>query len=710
MPTNNYVEELEYSDAKGLDTASPINLLAAGFVREARNVNLGTTGGYIKRDGYVNQFTVGNAVLGFSIRQGVEYRTSIGTREILLQLTDTNSVARFGKVQAGTFLPLQNPSGVDLALDPIARPSFAQVGDALFYLDGSGDPETPFVYEANGVFTREMGIDPPAAAPTGVAAVGTDLNVGDYIYAYTYAFYRVTTQGDFTLIAESSPSELSATISTTAGNQNVTLTVAPYPLYANANLSHLTIRTRIWRTVVNGSVLFLEKEESGNIASYTSDKSDNELLSEQMPFDNTRLTEYLDYGKARFPIVARNRLLVFHPEQNRGRFSKIGVNGPLPESFPVQNEFSVEGKYGSADALIGAGQIKGVPIILKERSIGRLEEIGLPDLGNSDDNVVYVYREISEVTGAVSHHAQCQVYDELVFLGRDNVYATDGQNVRPIALQIQNLIKGADFSGNKAFRISAINDTKNRRVYIQIFKTTTSLHPDLTLVGDYQQYPTFRWTTYEAGQDPASAPGLKAGCFFQTEATATGGLDIYFGSSDLVGQYYKMNTGTSDFDAGVEKAIYMKLVSRPYMFGQPMVTKLYKRAKIYAEARDNTYQFEFGAKFDLDVVEADTTSYTVLGVGTVWAPAAPINYEWTWNASELAAYQALQVQYPLLPNAPAVDPGNPVLLWTGPSLQEFVFNVHRKAQMMQLVFTQDDEDAPLTLLGWGVSGSIFSGI
>jgi len=30
--------------------------------------------------------------------------------------------------------------------------------------------------------------------------------------------------------------------------------------------------------------------------------------------------------------------------------------------------------------------------------------------------------------------------------------------------------------------------------------------------------------------------------------------------------------------------------------------------------------------------------------------------------------------------------------------------------MMQLVFTQDDEDAPLTLLGWGVSGSIFSGV
>lgn len=682
MSTINYVEELEYSDAKGLDTASPINLLAAGFVREARNVNLGTTGGYVKRDGYLNQFTIANAETGFSVRQGIEYKTSTGTSEILLHMSDTASTAKFGKVQGGVFLPLQNPSSVDLALDPIVRPSFAQVGDSLFYLDGSGDVETPFVYEANGVATRPMGIIAPAAAPTGVLAAGTDLNVGDYLYAYTYAFYL-----NDQLIAESSPSELSATITTTSGNQNVTLTLAAYPLYANANLSHLTISTRIWRTVVNGSILFLEDTVAGNTTTYLSNVSDDALLSEQIPLDNTRLAQYTDYDKARFPIVARNRLLVFHPEQNRGRFSKIGVNGPLPESFPVQNEFSVEGKYGAADALVGAGQIKGVPIILKERSVGRLEEVGLPDLGNSEDNVAYIYREISEVTGAVSHHAQCQVYDELIFLGRDNVYATDGQNVRPIAIQIQNLIKGADFSGNRAFRISAINDTKNRRVYIQIFKATTSQHPDLTLVGDYQQYPQFRWTTYEAGQDPAAAPGLKVGCFFQTEATATGGLDIYFGSSDLVGQYYKMNTGTSDFDAGVEKAIYMRLISRPYMFAQPMITKLYKRAKIYAEARDNTYQFEFGAKFDLDATESDTTSYVVLGVGTVWAPAAPINYVWSSGSN-----------------------ASPNLLWTGPSLQEFIFNVHRKAQMMQLVFTQDDEDAPLTLLGWGVSGSIFSGI
>lgn len=683
MSTRNFVEELEHSDAKGLDTTSPINLMAQGFVREAKNVNLGSTGGYIKRSGYLQQLT--SAISGNSIRQGIEYRQSTGITQILLHHTDNSSVARLSKVQSGSVVNLLNPSGAALALDPFKRPSFAQVGDSLFYFDGSGDVETPLVYEGYNNYTRPLGIAAPSAKPTyTTVGSGGSLEEGQYIYAYTYAFYF-----NNQLIAESSPSELSDTI-TTVLNDSVALVLVPFPDlngFSNSNLAHLTVMTRIWRTFVNGSILFLEAEIAGTSASHTSTASDNSLLSEQMPLDNSQLAD--EYLRARFPIVSRNRLLVFHPEQNRGRFSKIGVNGPLPESFPVSNEFSVEGRFGAADGLIGAGQIKGVPIILKERSIGRLEEVGLPDLGNAADNVTYIYREISETIGAVSHFAQCQVFDELIFLSRDNIYGTDGLNVRPIATQIQSTIKACDFSGDKVYKLSAINDTKNRRIYIQVFESVTSAEPDLTLVGDYQQYPTFRWTTYNKGNNTTTHPGISAGCFFQTEATASGGLDIYFGSATNEGQYYKMNTGNSDYKAGVERSILMKLASRPYMFGQPQIPKLFKTARIWAEARDSSYQFEFGVKYDLDVVEEETQPFTILGTGTVWGPASPTNYEW----------------YDSVNNNLSV-----ALIWAGPALQEKVYSVHRKAKMMQLIFTQDDNNAPLTLLGWGVSGSIFSGI
>lgn len=695
MGTKSYVEELEYTDAKGLDTTSPINLLSSGFVRVANNVNLGYTGGYTKREGYLNQFTPANQLNGYRIEQGLEYRRRFQpniTPNIDLVLYATNgTTGKLGKLVVGSFVEFVDNTNTPIStavpiLSPTNRPSFAQVNNSLFVINGANEP---YVYEENGNYTRKMGISAPTTAPSAaVNAISGKLNIGQYLYAYNYAFYH-----DGQLIAESSPSEVSATVTTTAGNTQVTLTLTGYPQASDANLSHLDIYIRVFRTVVNGSILFLESEFIAGTGSITyvsgapvTGISDDGLQSEQLSFDNTKLIDYVDYTSARFPVVARNRIILFHNTANIGRFSKIGVNGPLPESFPVANEFSIEGKFGAADGLVGAGQIKGVPIILKERSIGRLEEVGLPDLGNSDDSVAMVYREISETVGAVSHFAQCQVFDELVFLGRDNVYATDGQNVRPIATQIQSLIKVSDFSGTKASKLSAINDTKNRRVYIQIFKDTNSVEPDVTLVGDYQQYPAFRWTTYEKGPE-ADMPGIKAGCFFQTEATVNGGLDVYFGSATDEGQYYKMNTGRSDYKSALNaisitpSKIYMKLISRPYMLAQPMVTKLYKSARIYAEGNAQSYTFDFGAIYDLGQNEVGTTEFLVPGTNTTWN-----NYNWS----------------------PPIDVNT--LFWSGQALNEFVFRMHRKAKMMQLAFTQNDLDAPVTLLGWGISGSVFSGI
>lgn len=693
MGTKNYIADLEYTESKGLDTTSPTTLMSPGYVREALNANLGSTGGYFKRNGFIPVLTtpvpatvvLSNSV-GFNIRQGIEFKISDGTKQTLLFATQNLSAqinAFLGKVVGGAVTSVISGFGDQ------GRPAFAQVLDSLFVFDSSFTL-APQVYEITpNNASRTLGIAFPTLAPTAVVSAGGDLNEGDYLYAYTYAYYL-----NNTLIAESSPSDISAIITTTAVNKTVTLTLAAFPGYANANLNHLVKKTRIWRTVVNGSILFALAEQLANLSSYVDVLSDDSLLSEQMPEDNSQLSEYSaeGYDQPRFPIVARNRLLVFHKTQNRGRFSKLGPNGPLPESFPVANEFSVEGQYGSADAVVGAGSIKGVPIILKERSIGKLEEIGLPDLGNNEDSVAFMYREIGENVGAVSHSAQTMVLDELVFLGRDNIYATNGEAFRPIATSIQATIKACDFNPAKTSKISCVNDSKNKRIYMQVFINTSDSEPSLTFVGDYQQYPNFRWTTYGSGPDSAIYPGLKAGCFFQSEATSDGGLDIYFGNTSKNGQYYKMNTGTSDaITTAVPKPIYFKVVSRPYMLSNPMVQKLYKNAKIFVEAVDDTYEFEFCAIFDLSIEEEICQNFMVLGIGTKWGPVIGIGlldgYEWSDG-----------------------NGATPDLIWSGPALSELSYDPHRKAKTMQLVFKQTTIDAPLTLLGWGVAGSIFSGL
>lgn len=713
MSRRNYVEELEYSDTKGVDSASPINLLSPGYVRVAKNVNLGSTGGYTKRQGYENQLGSSSPAAvymrGKSIRQGIDYKTSLGSVRRLLYITNNGTNAEFGRISTsltGTFEPLQDKNGVELKLNPFARPSLAQMLDSLYYFDGSGTATTPFVYENNGLYTRPLGTAAPGSHADQTEVTGEILSNGDliqgrYIFAVTYVFLL-----NNSIIVESSPSNfVELEITTPTGGIKLTIPTHPVVKDSLVSHSHLQIGVRLWRTVANGSILFLENPEFVPAGEFGSDTfnynfiaSDNALLSEQMPFDNTQLSEYVDYNKARFPMVARNRMLVFHPEQNKGRFSKIGVNGPLPESFPVQNEFSIEGKYGASDSLVGAGQIRGIPIILKERSIGKLEEVGLPDLGNSDDNITYIYREISEVTGAVSHFAQCQVFDELIFLGKDNVYATDGNTVRPIATQIQNLIKQTDITSTKTYKLSAINDTKNKRIYIQVFSNSKVAEPDLTLVGDYQQYPNFRWTTYEAGptDDDESAgfivyPGIKAGCFFQTEATISGGLDIYFGSASYEGMYYKMNTGDSDWFDGQPSYIWMEIITRPYMFSQPLITKLYKKAKVLVEARDNTYSLRIKSRFDLDADTSTEREFNILKSAGVWANTTPDTNDFLWAENN-------------------TDVTLKTLYWTGPQTEEFNYDLHKKAKMIQLTFIQSDRDAPITLLGWGVSGSIFTGI
>lgn len=688
MGTKNYIADLEYTESKGLDTTSPTTLMSPGYVREALNANLGSTGGYFKRDGFTPVLAtpvpatvvLGNSV-GFNIRQGIEFKNSLGDKQTLLFATQNLSAqtnAFLGKVVGGAV------TSVITGFGDQGRPAFAQVLDSLFVFDSSFYI-APQAYEIKLANTsRTLGIAFPTLAPTAVVSAGGDLNEGDYLYAYTYAYYL-----NNALIAESSPSDISATVSTTSVNKTVTLALVALPTYGAANKVHLVEKVRIWRTVVNGSILFLLAEQLANGIGYVDTSSDDSLLSEQMPEDNSQLSDYSaeGYDRPRFPIVSRNRLMIFHKTQNKGRFSKLGPNGPLPESFPVPNEFSVEGQYGSADALVGAGSIKGVPIILKERSIGRLEEIGLPDLGNNEDSVAYMYREIGENVGAVSHSAQTMVLDELVFLGRDNIYATNGEAFRPIATSIQATIKACDFNPAKTPKISCVNDSKNKRIYMQVFANTSDSEPSLTFVGDYQQYPNFRWTTYGPGPATGTHPGLKAGCFFQSEATLDGGLDIYFGNTGNNGQYYKMNQGTSDNSL----AIYFKVVSRPYMLSNPMVQKLYKNAKIFVQAVDDTYDFEFCAIFDLSVEEERCQDFKILGIGTKWGPVIGIGlldgYEWSDG-----------------------DGATPDLIWSGPSLSELTYDPHRKAKTMQLVFKQTTIDAPLTLLGWGVAGSIFSGI
>lgn len=664
MSKRRYSVEEEYGIALGVDTTSPLPLLSEGFVREARNADVGHTGGYSKRKGITAQLTTAWAG-DLSIRQGYEYRQQDpnAAEQLILFGTDDSATAKIGRENGA--------GGVDDLLTGLSadyRMSFVQMDNRLFLANGDST-NMPRVF--NGTSFRELGIAAPLAAPTtAVSASSGALTEGSYILAYTYVI-----EDGGQLLAESSAS-LVATQALASGDTAIDIDVI-------ASLDANVTSIRIYRTVVDGSILFLDQTVANSDQTVTLSGADAGLEAIQLPEDNSQLADFSGYSNPRFPIVARNRLFVVHNEKNEVRFSKIGQNGPEPESFPALSFSPVEGRYGASDRVVGQGELNGVPIILKERSIGRLDEVGLQDITQAEDSVAYIYRPISESIGAVDHHAQTQVRNELVFLGQDNVYATDGVSVRAVGDTIQETIRQLDFTSAKAQRLSMANDRVNQRVYIACYEQTTASEPNFVLVGDYNQGPSqqpiFRWTFYGEGSDSSTHPGIRAGSFFYRRNQTTGLDEVFMGNTDGNGQYYKMGDGDSDVDysTGSSLGIAFRLVSRPYAMKQPMITKLFKTVRIQAEASSSTATFEFCSQFDLRSSEEFCKEFIVIGSGTKWNQAQ-------WGPG-----------------------GSPQMIWGGGNQDELVYDPHRKAKFMQMIFKQEDADAPITLTGWTVSGTTF---
>lgn len=661
MSLRNFAQDLEYGNSLGMDTTSPLTALPEGFTRLARNANLPSFGpGFIKRDGYSNELTTTVWDTDRNVTFGIEFKTASGTAERVVfghNATD----GEVGKIVSGAITTIQ------AGLSKTDRPGMVQFNNLLFFYNGDTTGISPFIYDGTIAQNRQIGITAPSTAPTiGSSGSGGDMLAGPYVVAYT--FYNPDTG------AESSPSTFT-TVTISAGEQMDLSTI-------DAGDSTTASIVRFYRTVVNGNVLFFDSTVAIGSTTATIDSADSSLTFE-IELDNSRIEQFTT--KPKYPTVAQNRVFVTSDElvtnsdfekANAIRYSKIGQTGPMPESFEVKAFAEAIGKHGAQDFIVGLAQIKDIPIVLKKRSIGRLDPIGIAD-NTAVDNVVYTYKEISDAVGAVSHWTAIQVYDELVFLGRDNVYATNSQTLRPLANQMQATIRAAGFTSSQIEAMSAVNDTKNKRVYFSMFKSELSTEPDFVLVGDYQQYPEFRWTVYDEGTDASTHPGIKAGCFFQTEDTASGGQDVFFGNTLDNGKIYKMNDGTNDDTLGIS----FKVVSRPYSMEQPFLDKLYKDVQIFATGNDDSYNLTFCSIYDLSDSEEVCANFTLPSLGGDWD-----TNEWSDDDDVIEGIE---------------------LVWGGAPLGQLEYQPHRKAKFQQLVFLQEEAAAPVTLLGWISGASVF---
>lgn len=452
----------------------------------------------------------------YIIREGIEYVKSNGTRENIVYLestTITGNSGILGRIVGDTIVNITTglPDGI--------KPCMIQAGVLLFVFNGTSD----FIYD--GSTTRQIGIDYPTTPPSLIQLPSGNLNEGGF-YVYVYTYYNSITG------AESSPSLPSETFTTgtTANNQTgIQISVTP----GNSLLADTIV---VYRTVSGGTTFYYDGETYISATNYYSFVSDQGLGTE-LELDNSRLPE-----AAQFAVLVDNRLFVggFKSNPNRLQHSKIGINGTMYESFQIAD--IVDCNINDGDTIIGLGKMGTKVGVVKSRKAGKLIPLdsssGLLQTGGSQK---YIYKELPEDCTATNHHSIFNLGGNMGWLGTDNVYLSDGLEVRPVANRIRNTIRQLNF--NQSYKFSSYTIAYNHQQLFSVVRSGQT-EPDYQLVVHYKDFPTLGWTMWGPGSNPTTHPGIPLASIWS--ATLNNVEQPYFGSSNSNGKVYQLGLGTSD--------------------------------------------------------------------------------------------------------------------------------------------------------------------
>ena len=545
-----------------------------------------------KRAGYSLTTTWGN----YNIRGSLEYKGTDGTYKNLVYgelSTLTGSTGTLG-IFSGSTAPTTLQSGL---LDGI-KPSIVQYRNLAFIFTG----RESLVYTGSAI--RQNGIDAPPSAPTFVTNIaGNQVPSGGYIFAYSY--YSSATGG------ESNLSSVSASL--TAG---ATASLAGFRLNLVAGDPTLADKIRIYRSVSGGQVLFLEDEIPISSTSFDSTTLDSGLGVEA-ELDNSRLPE-----PPKFATVADNRVFAggFPSNLNRIQYSKVGISGPMPESFQALD--FVDCNINDGDKVVGLGKAGDNVIVIKERSVGRLIRVAADTGGlERQGSVKYLYEEISsEVTG-LSHHLILSLDNIVLWLGRDDLYGTDGSQIFRFGKRIRNTIKSLDFS--LAYKWSSIVKTNTQQIIFSVTRSGKS-ECDYQIVGHYRNFPKLAFTFYTSGINPVTHPGLVVGTLYR--ATINKEDKFFFGSAQGTGKIYQMDIGDNDDGYG----IYWKM-GLPWDGGaQTMAKKHFHSYYLFVAGSGVSPNNTITHNFEVDTYAQSVVSRinTIIGTNPAWHTVSWHTFRW----------------------------------------------------------------------------------
>lgn len=518
MPIRNETDVQYPSFVNGVDNTTAIGSKElAGTISVGDNTDLVEDDLAKKRAGYTPVTTWSNYIG----RGGLEYVGTSGVRRILVY--GEQSVLTGSTGILGYFTGSSAPTTLQTGLRDGIKPSFVQFKNLAFLFNGFDN----LLIEDTTV--RRIGIPAPASAPTLTTTISGDkVPSGGYFFAYSY--YNSRTGAESTLSPASSTFVAGATASS-----------AGFRLGIIAGDSSLADQIRIYSSYSGGSVLFLEDTIPVSSTSYDAIAADASLIREA-ELDNSLLPE-----PAKYAIIADNRIFVagFASNPNRVMYSKQGIDGPMPESYQAAD--FIDCNINDGDIIVGLSKAGDNVIVIKERSVGRLIRVQSETGGlERQGSIKYLYEEISsEVTG-VSHHLAFSLDNISIWLGRDDLYGTDGGQIFRFGKRILKTIRNLDFT--QTHKWSCTINTSTKQFLIAVTKPGAR-ECDYQIVGHYRNFPNLAFTFYTSGSDTSTHPGLIVGSFIPVTINRI--RKMYFITASGDGRIHQMNTGDSDNGFGI---------------------------------------------------------------------------------------------------------------------------------------------------------------
>jgi hypothetical protein len=414
----------------------------------------------------------------------------------LFLFSNRNVYYRTNAALGGPWQALAGPTG-NAALDAGDANSFlssAEWNRQVFVVSDAFASPVKFYADAQGTYQlRNVGLPALANAPT----VSTTATGGTHAYVYGFVQVYTYTVGPSTFEEVGPVTWVTITNSDAPSTTPNTITNIPV-LGSGENYDTANVRIQIYRTINNGTNLYLAGEVVNGTTQFIDSVDDTTLQSNPALYTNDGTQDYNPAPKSKFIHITGN----------------VGYYGYTSDEFgkhPYRVHQSVPGNPGFCasqswvevqEEVTGIGSQSNIVLLLCKKQIYRLDGT-LTAQGQGSLNPV----KIHQTAGCVSHASIVEAENFCLWAGNDGFYASDGYQVIKISdhlnTRYQTMLRAIKDTG----RIQGRFDEPNRRVIWSVQLNASSPDNDALFVLDlrYGVSPRSTFTTWSGPSFKPSA-------------------------------------------------------------------------------------------------------------------------------------------------------------------------------------------------------------